>query len=156
MAEITHDPTRGWLLLTPDGQIEIERKDWDEVIEAIPDDQLCLMGDPIQDHHPYSVDAEFEVKEDDPCKGGFYPVCADGCWGSKTGCVRKRQIARLVKAKEVDPYAQNKKQLDDLKVILENKIKETESDYHGYTKGLSRICFLIPFYYLSPDASKEH
>lgn len=132
--QIIHDPTRGWLLLTEkwpekshyiiddDGveryqaavahclstAIEIAKEDWDAVVKSIPDDQLSFYGtSPIQDHHPYSVESEFEVKRESSrtdrnewyeYKGPDWMIERER--GLPNPNFKYRQIARLVKAKE--------------------------------------------------------
>lgn len=83
MSDIIHDPTRGWLLLTPDGQIEIAKEDWNDLIPFVPD-QAFESGISFE----VSVDAEFEVWEKE--------------FENQSGNKGIVQIARLVKAKELE------------------------------------------------------
>lgn len=134
--QITHDPTRGWLLIPEDISwpekpkkypcdveccgsstgcakyendikatlphlIDIAKEDWDAITQII----FWEGSQRLQDHHPYSVDAEFEVKRQFMETGCNPPSkwvdLMDG--DSTSSCGGRydyRKIARLVKAKE--------------------------------------------------------
>lgn len=98
MNTILHDPTRGWLLLTPEGLIKIIETE-ERQIENLVNRQLAGLLT-FQENQYYSVDAEFEVKEQFSTHPDYW---VDKCvhWIERNiPGIEYRQIARLVKAKE--------------------------------------------------------
>lgn len=152
--QITHDPTRGWLLLTEkwpeissfeffkgsddywfdqighqkavahclSTAIEIDPKDWEEVFNCISENQLTFKTPPklIQDHHPYFVDAEFEVVEQYRYKGTDLPWtdCPDHTNPPK---FEYRKIARLIKPKQKGIYELASEMSDKERVSISAK-----------------------------------